>query len=176
MRCIDHVNGCSAEVVIHADNIACSEYQVSGVPGQETTLQCWLPIESGQVLTVSCDLEMTSLMYHVDLIVDGILRNVWVSTIGQKAKLRESHIEFEEGIFKHIRSLHRSSMKVARLGQRNILLHSFGIAVTDRFKFRFRSITYLPLERSRSTFPRLMEMSPTSMMHRCPMTLIHGRM
>ncbi len=114
MRCQDPPSCCTAEVRVLADKVACGEYQVSG---QDTNVQCWVPVVSGQELTVQCNLEMTSLVFHVDLIVDGVLRNVWVSTIGQKEKLRESHIEFEEGIFKSVRSLHRSPMKVARLGQ-----------------------------------------------------------
>lgn len=114
MRCYDPAQGCSAEVRVLADKALCGEYQVSG---QDTNVQCWIPVVSGQEITIQCDLEMTSLIIQVDLIVDGVLRNVWVSTIGQKAKLRESHIEFEEGIFKSVRSLHRSPMRTARLGQ-----------------------------------------------------------
>ena len=119
MLCVDDASKCSAEVVVLADKTPCTEFEVTGVPGDDIVSQCWIPVESSQFLTISCNLEMTSLMYHVDLIVDGVLRNVWVSTIGQKSKLRETHIEFEEGIFKQARSLHRSAMKVARLGQGN---------------------------------------------------------
>lgn len=113
MRCYDPPSGCSAEVRVLADKAVCGEYQVSG---QDTNVQCWIPVVSGQEITVQCDLEMTSFIFQVDLIVDGVLRNTWVSTIGQKAKLRESHIEFEEGIFKSVRSLHRSPLRTARLG------------------------------------------------------------
>ena len=119
MRCLDTTSGCSADVRVFADKVPCSEYQVSG---EGTNVQGWIPIVSGQQLTIQCDLEMSSFSYHADLIVDGILRNVWTSTIGQKAKLRDAHFEFEEGIFKCVRSLHRSPMKTARLGQGNIIL------------------------------------------------------
>ncbi len=116
MRCLDTTSSCSADVRVFADKVECGEYQVSG---EDKNVQCWIPVVSGQELTIQCDLTMTSLLYHVDLIIDGVLRNVWVSTIGQKTKPRDSQFEFEEGIFKSVRSLHRSPMRTARLGQGN---------------------------------------------------------
>ena len=117
MLCGDTTIGCSAEVRVTADGAECREYKVSG---DKTNVQCWIPVESGQQLCIQCELTMTTLLYHVDLIVDGVLRNVWVSTIGQKAKTRDSQFSFEEGIFKSVRSLHRSPMKTARLGPGNV--------------------------------------------------------
>lgn len=115
MHFIEPVSECSISVNILADGITCREYQPSGGDGNQ---QCWIAVEANQVLSVQCNVEMVARKYHVDLIVDGILRNSWISSRVEKIQKRASTIDFSKGIYKDIRSLFEGCLRTSSLRQR----------------------------------------------------------
>lgn len=112
MRFDDIVSGCSATIRIFADGIPCAD----NLPSRDNeNQQCWIAVKAGQVLSIHCNLEMISKKYQIDLIVDGILRNTWISSEVFKTQTRKSSIEFSTAIVKEVRSLRQCSMTTSSL-------------------------------------------------------------
>lgn len=115
MHFIDPVSECSVSVNIYVDSTICHEYQLSGRDGNQ---QCWIAVEADQVLSVQCNVEMYTRRYQVDLIVDGVLRNSWLSSRVEKIQKRAVTIDFSKGIYKDIRSLYECILRTSSLRQR----------------------------------------------------------
>ena len=98
--------------IVRADGLDCPEL---GGSSTGSTGQCWIALKSGQALTVFCDVKLETSQYQVDLVIDGVLRNIAVSTVCPRNEDRGEIVEFFEGNHKQFRSLFRSPMVVSRL-------------------------------------------------------------
>ena len=98
--------------VVRLDGLDCDELRPSRA-GRDG--QCWIAVKSGQALSVFCDIKLAVSQYQVDLVVDGVLRNLFLSTVSPKASKRAKIVEFYEGNHKHARSLYRSPLVTSRL-------------------------------------------------------------
>ena len=105
--------------IVRADGLDCPELggSCAGSAGQ-----CWIALKSGQTLSVFCDIKLETSQYQVDLVIDGVLRNIVVSTVCPRNEDRGEIVEFFEGNHKHFRSLFRSPMVVSRLPGQYALL------------------------------------------------------
>ena len=112
MRYLDENNGDSIAITVRTDGVDCPELRPSD---QGTSCQCWIAVKSGQSLSVLVDLELNTSQYQVDLVVDGVVRNIKLSTVTPKNEGRQATFEFYEGVHKYMRSLFRSGMKTSRL-------------------------------------------------------------
>lgn len=119
MHFIDPASGCSTSVGICVDGATCHEYKISGGAGNQ---QCWIAVEADQVLSIQCNIGMIARKHQVDLIIDGILRNTWLSgRLSAKTQVQPALIDFSKGIYKDSRSilecrLRTSSLRLRTLG------------------------------------------------------------
>lgn len=112
MHYIDTSAECSVTARICADGTPCDEYHI---PSEGENQRCWVSVETGQTLSIDCIIEMTALHYQVDLIIDGVLRNTFLSkSIGDTQKRTES-IVFTEGTYKKCRTFFQSHLSVCVL-------------------------------------------------------------
>ena len=112
MRYTDGTNNNDITCVVRADGLDCPELRSStaGVNGQ-----AWIAVKSGQAISVFCDVKLSASQYQLDLVIDGVLRNIVVSTVCPRNEDREEIVEFFEGNHKYARSLFRSPMITSRL-------------------------------------------------------------
>ena len=98
----------SVAVKILADGLEVAEYQPT-INGKD--MVCWVPLETGQIISVQCDLQMPQGGCHVDLLIDGVIRNTGVSSrksFGRKFILNQAY-------FRGQRALLSGKMKVAEV-------------------------------------------------------------
>lgn len=114
MRIFEVVPGNRIGVSVLVNREPAEEYSVSGPQLQQ---ECWIPVGGGDTLSVRCDTTMNTEYFQVDLVVDGVMRNSFGSTKVTKNLKRIEDIMFAEGVYKFQRSLHRSTLKVSRLGR-----------------------------------------------------------
>ena len=100
------------DIAVRADDIDCPELHVSRQWKQN---QCWIAVKAGQAISVIVDLELNASQFQADLVVDGILRNIQLSTACPTNTGRKHIFEFYEGVHKFARSMFRSDMKTSRL-------------------------------------------------------------
>ena len=112
MRYSDALAGFSIDTKICADDKPCDEYQV---PSGNQNQRCWVSIKSGQALAVECVLETTAMFYQVDLIIDGVLRNTFLSSTIKHPRKRTAEVNFEQGIYKENKSLYQANLKTSIL-------------------------------------------------------------
>lgn len=112
MHYIDELNHDCVNVTVRTDGVDCPELRRS-VAGPES--QCWIAVRSGQSITVLVDLELSTSQFQVDLVVDGIVRNMYVSTVTPKNEGRKNVFEFFQGVVRSQRSLYFTDMKTSRL-------------------------------------------------------------
>lgn len=112
MRYTDGTKNNDVTAVVRADSYDCPELRRSNAG---SVGQCWIAVKSGQKISVFCDLKLEASQYQVDLVVDGVLRNIAASTVCPKHEDREEVVEFYEGNHKHHRSLFRSPMVTSRM-------------------------------------------------------------
>ena len=98
--------------VVRADGLDCPTLRPS-TAGSDS--QCWIAVKSGQAISVFCDVKLAASQYQLDLVIDGVLRNIVVSTVCPRNEDREEIVEFFEGNHKYARSLFRSPMITSRL-------------------------------------------------------------
>ena len=111
MRYSDLPAGCSATVEVLADEIICPEHSQSDA---EQRLQSWIVIKSGQSISLKCSLRISTKAYQVDLLIDGILRNTFVSP-RIRGMVRREDITFEHGVCRMGRGLFYGFMKTCEL-------------------------------------------------------------
>ncbi|KAG7002226.1 hypothetical protein G7Y79_00028g062470 [Physcia stellaris] len=112
MRYTNGTKNNDVTAVVRADGLDCPELRRSSAGSSG---QCWIAVKSGQAISVFCDLKLEASQYQVDLVVDGVLRNIVVSTVCPRNEDREEIVEFFEGNHKHFRSLFRSPMITSRI-------------------------------------------------------------
>lgn len=114
MRYLDEAKGDSVAVTVRTDGVDCPEL----LPSSEgNSSQCWIAVKASQALSVLIDLELNTSQYQVDLVIDGVLRNIWFATITPRHDSRKALFEFYEGVHKYDRSIFRSGMYTSRLEQ-----------------------------------------------------------
>lgn len=112
MRYTNGTKNNDVTAVVRADGLDCPELRRSSAGSSG---QCWIAVKSGQAISVFCDLKLEASQYQVDLVVDGVLRNIVVSTVCPRNEDRGEIVEFFEGNHKHFRSLFRSPMITSRI-------------------------------------------------------------
>lgn len=112
MHFAEPISGCSVTVELFADGMSCPENLSSNDNGNQ---QCWIAVKAGQNLSIKCNAEMISRKYQVDLIIDGILRNSWLSSEVSKVQTRTASINFSEAVVKEVRSLRMCSLTTSSL-------------------------------------------------------------
>lgn len=109
MRCCEIDPSFSLNASFLAGGLEICEFEPT-VKGRH--MQCWVPVETGQVISVKCELGMGGFVHHVDFLVDGVIRNTWIS----KKNQHKADITFEEGYFRPGRSLVSGTMRVSNIG------------------------------------------------------------
>ncbi len=112
MRYLDQSTNDSVAVTVRTDAVDCPELRPSN---ERLECQCWIAVHSGQNISVLVDLELSTSQFQVDLVVDGIVRNMHVSTVTPKNEGRQILFEFYKGIYKNHRSYYLTEMKTSRL-------------------------------------------------------------
>ena len=112
MRYVDAPKGDSVAVTVRMDGVDCPELCPSS---EGNNSQCWIAVKAGQALSVLIDLELNASQYQVDLVIDGVVRNIWLATVTPRNDSRKALFEFFEGVHKYYRSLFRSGMYTSRL-------------------------------------------------------------
>lgn len=87
--------GSSVGVEVLADGKVCKEHAQSNLGEVQ---ECWIAVKIGQNLRIKVGLNMASRQYQVDLNIDGVLRNIWVSNTTDTDEIRNNLIVFSEGI------------------------------------------------------------------------------
>lgn len=109
MRCREVGPSSSLNASFLADGLKISEFEPT-VKG--THMHCLVPVKTGQVISVQCELQMKGVVHHVDFLVDGIIRDTWMS----KKDQREAKITFEKGYFRQGRFLVSGTMRPSNIG------------------------------------------------------------
>ena len=101
--------GSSVGLEVLADGKVCKEHAQSSLAEVQ---ECWIAVKTGQNLRIKVDLNMASRQYQVDLNIDGVLRNIWVSDTTDTDEIRNNLIVFSEGVHRTGRSLRRGRLTV----------------------------------------------------------------
>ena len=112
MHYTDGTKNNDVTAVVRADGLDCPALRPS-TAGSDS--QCWIAVKSGQTISVFCDVKLAASQYQLDLVIDGVLRNIVVSTVCPRNEDREEIVEFFEGNHKYARSLFRSPMITSRI-------------------------------------------------------------
>ena len=142
--------GSSVGVEVLADGKVCKEHAQSSLGEVQ---ECWIAVKIGQNLRIKVGLNMASRQYQVDLNIDGVLRNIWVSDTTDTDEIRNNIIVFSEGIHRTGRSLRRGRLMVGgfktgltsatcthKFGQLTALMWTPLWRRTSRHKLRFPSV------------------------------------
>ena len=112
MRYVNDTKGDAVGVIVRSDGVDCPELRLSS---EGNNAQCWIAVKAGQAISVLIELELNTSQYQIDLVIDGVLRNIWVSTVTPSNESRKALLECFEGVHKYYRSLFRSGMYTSRL-------------------------------------------------------------
>lgn len=126
MHYIDTSAKCSVTAMIRADGAPCDEYHI---PSEDVGQRCWVSLETGQTLSIDCIIEMTALYCQVDLIIDGVLRNTFLSKSIEDTQKRTESITFTEGTYKKGRTFFQSHLRVCDLNSSRCRLRFSFIAL-----------------------------------------------
>ena len=99
----------SLTATILADELEICEYQPTV---NDRYMQCWVPVATGQVISVNCNLEMAAVVHHVDFLVDGIIRDTWISRRNQ----HNANLVFDQAYFRQKRTLVFGTMRTSDIG------------------------------------------------------------
>ncbi|KAL8826539.1 MAG: hypothetical protein Q9191_003743 [Dirinaria sp. TL-2023a] len=120
MRYTDEAKKDIVAVTVRTDGVDCPEL----LPSSEgNSSQCWIAVKASQTLSVLVDLKLNTSHYQVDLVIDGVLRNIWLATSTPRNDSRKALFEFYEGVHKYDRSIFRNSSKVCSRPQQSVILH-----------------------------------------------------
>lgn len=75
-------------------------------------MQCLVPVATGQVVSVICELQMTRAVHYVDFLLDEIIRD---ASIFRRAQ-RKANITSKEGCFRQGRKLVSGTIRVSNIG------------------------------------------------------------
>ena len=126
MRYLDEDKGDSVAITVRTDGVDCPELRPSS---EGSNSQCWIAVKASQQISVLVDLELNTSQYQIDLVVDGVVRNIWISTVTPRNENRKALFEFYEGVHKSFRSMYRSGMFTSRIeGGMYKLMHNLAIA------------------------------------------------
>ena len=118
---------------VSTDDVPCTEY---GVTTNGNTKQSWIAVRNDQIITIECIVRTAKMPYQVDLIVDGILRDVCVN---RNSGMDEIPVSFKTGVLKGSRSLWRGKLKTTLLGSGKGKLHySSNRNSADKLTFSFQ--------------------------------------
>lgn len=125
MHCKDASSSFSLTAEFLADGVELCEYEPTV---NDRHMQCWVPVATGQVISVNCDLDMAGIAHHVDFLVDGIIRDTWIS----KKNQHSANLTFEEVFFRQGRNLVSGTMKLSSTGAAMSLISCVGLIASDR--------------------------------------------
>lgn len=109
MYAVEEEKESSVGVDVLADGNVCKEHAQSSL---DKVQKCWITVKIDQNLRIKVDLNMASRQYQVDLNIDGVLRNIWVSDTMDTDEIRNNLIVFSEEIHRTGRSLRRGRLTV----------------------------------------------------------------
>lgn len=138
MRYLDEDKGDSVAITVRSDGVDCPELRPSS---EGNSSQCWIAVKAGQQISVLVDLELKTSQFQVDLVIDGVVRNIWLSTVTPRHENRKVLFEFFEGVHKSFRSIYRSGMYVSRIEESmSVLLRPWVCAYRgfDRQRYYFQ--------------------------------------
>ncbi|KAA6407426.1 MAG: hypothetical protein FRX48_08669 [Lasallia pustulata] len=87
-----------------ADGLEICEYEPTV---KDRHVQCWVPVSTGQIISVNCKLQTAGIVHHVDFLVDGIIRDTWIS----KKNQQDASLVFDQAYVRQERNLVLGTMK-----------------------------------------------------------------
>ena len=77
--------------------------------------QTWIAVKSNKRITAMVELLLNASQFQVDFMVDGVVRNIYVSTACPSNQVRKLKFEFIEAVHKKHRSLYRTLLMTSNL-------------------------------------------------------------
>lgn len=109
MKCYDRDSESSVSAYVRVGTEICPEYDTLNI---YRTIQSSIPLQTGQKITLGCDIRTSVTRYQMDLIVDGVLRD---TKLVEKKSSRLRHELFEGAYFKEDSLVQRGTMTLVRL-------------------------------------------------------------